>query len=52
MAQIAATPTRADDISDAADVLRLCVAFRRGGVAAHSGRLVALPAGRAAGCRR
>ena len=51
MAQIAATPTRADDVSDAADVLRLCVAFRRGGVAAHSGRLVALLRGaRAAGC--
>ena len=49
MAQI--DTAKADDVSDAADVLRLCVAFRRDGVAAHSGRLVALLRGaRAAGC--
>ena len=49
MAQIATA--KADDVSDAADVLRLCVAFRRGGVAAHSGRLVALLRGaREHGC--
>ena len=50
-AQIATA--KADDVSDAADVLRLCVAFRRGvnGVAAHSGRLVALLRGaREHGC--